>query len=92
MATQTLALADAILKDLYVGPIVEQLNNKTYLLDQIERDTDHVDQRSAKSSRSTPHATRAGDLEPMAARCRPPASRRGRTRSSRSAITTPRSR
>jgi hypothetical protein len=43
MATQTLATADAILKDLYVGPIVEQLNYKTYLLDQIERDTDHVD-------------------------------------------------
>ena len=43
MATQTLASADAILKDLYVGPIVEQLNYKTYLLDQIERDTDHID-------------------------------------------------
>lgn len=43
MATQTLAAADAILKDLYVGPIVEQLNQKTYLLDQIERDTDHID-------------------------------------------------
>lgn len=43
MATQTLATADAILKDLYVGPIVEQLNYKTYMLDQIERDTDHID-------------------------------------------------
>lgn len=43
MATQTLATADAILKDLYVGPIVEQLNNKTYMLDQIERDTTSVD-------------------------------------------------
>jgi hypothetical protein len=43
MATQTLAQADAILKDLYVGPIVEQLNQKTYLLDQIERDADHID-------------------------------------------------
>lgn len=43
MATQTLAAADAILKDLYVGPIVEQLNYKTYLLDQIERDSDHID-------------------------------------------------
>lgn len=43
MATQTLANADAILKDLYVGPIVEQLNNKTYMLDQIERDTEHID-------------------------------------------------
>ena len=36
MATQTLAAADAILKDLYVGPVVEQINNKTYLIDQIE--------------------------------------------------------
>lgn len=43
MATQSLALADAILKDLYVGPIVEQLNQKTYLLDQLQRDADHVD-------------------------------------------------
>ena len=43
MATQTLTTADAILKDLYVGPIVEQLNYKTYLLDQIERDSDHID-------------------------------------------------
>lgn len=43
MATQTLAAADAILKDLYVGPIVEQLNYKTYMLDQIERDSDHID-------------------------------------------------
>jgi len=43
MATQTLATADAILKDLYVGPIVEQLNNKTYMLDQIERDSDSID-------------------------------------------------
>jgi hypothetical protein len=43
MATQTLAAADAILKDLYVGPIVEQLNQKTYLIDQIERDADHID-------------------------------------------------
>lgn len=43
MATQTLALADKILKDLYVGPIVEMLNQKTYLLDQLQRDSDHVD-------------------------------------------------
>ena len=43
MATQTLAALDAILKDEYVGPIVEQLNQKTYLLDQIERDADHID-------------------------------------------------
>ncbi|HKI16815.1 MAG TPA: phage major capsid protein [Isosphaeraceae bacterium] len=43
MATQTLASFDSALKDLYVGPIVEQLNQKTYLLDQIERDADHID-------------------------------------------------
>lgn len=43
MATLTLAAADAILKDLYVGPIVEQLNYKTYMLDQIERDSDSID-------------------------------------------------
>lgn len=43
MATQNLSTADAILKDLYVGPIVEQLNQKTYLLDQLQRDSDHID-------------------------------------------------
>lgn len=43
MATQLLSTADAILKDLYVGPIVEQLNQKTYMLDQIERDSEHID-------------------------------------------------
>ena len=43
MATQTLATADAALKDLYVGPIIEQLNNKTWMLDQIERDSEHID-------------------------------------------------
>lgn len=43
MATQTLATADAILKDDYLGPIVEQLNQKTYMLDQIERDSQHID-------------------------------------------------
>lgn len=43
MATQNLTTADAILKDLYVGPIVEQLNQKTYMIDQIERDSDHID-------------------------------------------------
>ncbi len=43
MSTQTISTADAILKDLYVGPVVEQLNYKTYLLDQIERDEEHVD-------------------------------------------------
>jgi hypothetical protein len=43
MATQTLATADAILKDLYVGPIIEQLNYKTFMLDQIERDSESID-------------------------------------------------
>ena len=43
MATQTLATADAILKDLYRGPIIEQINNKTYMLDMIERDSESVD-------------------------------------------------
>ncbi len=37
MATQTLANYDAVLKDVYRGPIVEQLNQETYLIDQIER-------------------------------------------------------
>lgn len=41
--TQTLATADAILKDLYEGPIEEQINQKTFLLDEIERDSDKVD-------------------------------------------------
>jgi hypothetical protein len=40
MATQTLTTADAILKDLYVGPVVEQLNQKSYMIDQIERQTE----------------------------------------------------
>jgi hypothetical protein len=40
VATQTFGNADAILKDLYVGPIVEQMNQKTYLLDKIERDSE----------------------------------------------------
>jgi hypothetical protein len=43
MATATLATADAILKDLYRGPIIDQLNYKTYMLDMIERDADSVD-------------------------------------------------
>ncbi len=39
MATQTLSSADAILKDVYEGPVIEQLNYKTYMIDQIERET-----------------------------------------------------
>lgn len=37
MATQTLTTADAILKDVYRGLIVEQLNQETYMLDQVEQ-------------------------------------------------------
>lgn len=43
MITGTLATADAILKDVYRGPIIEQLNYKTYMLDTIERDSEHID-------------------------------------------------
>jgi hypothetical protein len=43
MATQTLAAFDAALKDYYVGPIIEQMNQKCYCLDQLERDSDHID-------------------------------------------------
>lgn len=43
MATYTLSAADALLKDLYVGPIIELMNYKTYMLDQIERDSTHID-------------------------------------------------
>ena len=39
MATQNLASADAILKDVYEGPVIEQLNYKTYMIDQIERES-----------------------------------------------------
>lgn len=43
MATETLATADAILKDLYPAPIREQTNYKTWLLDRIERDSTRID-------------------------------------------------
>ena len=43
MAVGTLATADAILKDVYRGPIIDQINYKTYMLDMIERDSDSVD-------------------------------------------------
>jgi hypothetical protein len=39
----TLATADAIMKDVYRGPIIEQLNYKTWMLDMIERDSESVD-------------------------------------------------
>ena len=37
MATQTLATFDALLKNVYRGPIVEQLNQETYVIDQLEK-------------------------------------------------------
>lgn len=37
MATQTLSNFDAILKNVYRGPIVEQLNQESYAIDQFER-------------------------------------------------------
>jgi hypothetical protein len=43
VAVGTLATADAILKDVYRGPIIEQLNYKTYMLDKIERDSDSIE-------------------------------------------------
>ena len=43
MATYTLSAGDALLKDLYVGPIIEQLNYKTYMLDKIDRDVNNID-------------------------------------------------
>jgi hypothetical protein len=50
MSTQTLTTADAILKDMYIGPIIEQLNYKTYMIDQIERESnltlDHQGRRA----------------------------------------------
>jgi hypothetical protein len=43
MAGATITTADAILKELYLGPIVEELNQKAYIIDQLERDSDNVD-------------------------------------------------
>lgn len=37
MATQTLSTADALLKNEYRGPLVEQLNNETLVLDKLEK-------------------------------------------------------
>jgi hypothetical protein len=49
VAVGTLATADAILKDLYRGPIIEQINYKTYMLDMIERDSDSVDTQGRRA-------------------------------------------
>lgn len=43
MATYTLTAADPLLKDFYVSPIIELLNHKNFMVDQIERDSEHVD-------------------------------------------------
>jgi hypothetical protein len=43
MATDTLATADALLKEDYLPGIRKQVNDKTYLLDQIERDSEQID-------------------------------------------------
>jgi hypothetical protein len=48
VAVGTLATADAILKDLYRGPIIEQINYKTYMLDKIERDSTNIDMRGRR--------------------------------------------
>lgn len=37
MATQTLSTFDAVMKNVYRGPIVELLNQETYLIDQLEK-------------------------------------------------------
>ena len=39
MATQTLSTFDAVLKNYYRGPIVELLNQETFLIDQIQQTT-----------------------------------------------------
>lgn len=43
MATYTLSAGDSLLKEFYISPIIEQVNYKTYMLDQVERDSEHVD-------------------------------------------------
>lgn len=49
MATETLATADAIMKDLLKGPVTELVNYKTYMLDMIERDSEHIDAQGKRS-------------------------------------------
>ena len=45
--TQTTTLIDEALKDFYLPPAIEQLNNKTMMLAQIERNSRHVEGRNA---------------------------------------------
>ena len=42
MATQTLSAADAALQEDYQGAIIETLNDKTYMLDRVQRDSDSI--------------------------------------------------
>ena len=48
MALLTLSAADALLKVRYLGPVREQLNNKTVIANRIDRDssTQSVDGKS----------------------------------------------
>lgn len=48
MALMTVSAGDALLKVRYIGPVREQLNNKTVLADRIDRDesTQMVDGKS----------------------------------------------
>ena len=58
MATQNLTTADKILKDLYVGPIVEQLNYKTYMIDKIEREDPNTVQFAGRRAIVPVHKSR----------------------------------
>lgn len=44
---QSLSNFDAVLKDLYLGPIRKQLNSKTVLLTELERDEENIEGRNA---------------------------------------------
>lgn len=43
MSTYTISSADPLLKEYYVPPIIELLNYKTFMIDKIERDAEHID-------------------------------------------------
>ena len=58
MATQNLTTADKILKDLYVGPIIEQLNYKTYMIDKIEREDPNTVQFAGRRAIVPVHKSR----------------------------------
>jgi len=58
LATQNLTTADKILKDLYVGPIIEQLNYKTYMIDKIEREDPNTVQFAGRRAIVPVHKSR----------------------------------